>query len=344
MPIETSQHLLALRSKKNAQVAHNLARLWDIAKNSSSDEELLAQLHPWGESPCLRFDNGLAIFIALVAGLLLLPLLLQPTAIWAQLLALGAAALLFLSYLLYAPKRPINEAIEALEHSIIQKRYALNYHSLPSALGRPLSTSLLMSQLKQQFPIFSRGSVSNDIPFFASSVWQEADGKTHQVLIFQYHYVNELRLPSKDGQTQSKEIHQDLWGVFIFDLDHDLPTFAVSTEHKKLAYPYHLEWQSSDIQLRQRVYMGGENPLEMAKKITPSFTLKLGEFFAQRRGEVYINANQNMLCYLGRDDLMQIQQQRHKKIDDISALRGHLRTFRLPKLERLKQQLLVLLA
>ena len=343
MPIETSQHLLALRSQKNAQVAHNLARLWEIARHSHSAEHILKQLHPWGASGCLKFDNSLAIFIALLAVLLLLPLLAYPTLIWAQLLFLAALGLGFLSYLLYAPQTPIQEVIKALEHSMIQKRYALEYQSMPSALGRPLSSGLVLSQLKQRFAIFDRGSISNDIPFFACSTWQEANGQTHQVLIFQYHYVNQLSLPSKDKQTgHSQEIHRDLWGVFIFDLDHDFPTFAVSTEHKKLPYPYHLPWHSSDIQLRERVYIGGENPLDLAKKITPSLSLKLADFFARRRGELYIDQEQNILCYLGREDLMSMTKQ-GKKIDDISALRGHLRTLRLPQLERLQQQLLVLL-
>lgn len=343
MPIETSQHLLALRSKKNAQVAHNLARLWDIARHSHSAEHILEQLHPWGVSGCLKFDNSLAIFIAFLAAVFLLPLVAYPTVIWTQLLFLVALALGFLSYLLYAPKSPVQEVIQALEHSMIQKRYALDYHSMPAALGRPLSSALVLSQLKQQFPIFNRGSVSNEIPFFASSTWQEANGQTHQVLIFQYHYVNELRLPSKDNQAaQRQEIHRDLWGIFIFDLEHDFPTFAASTEHKKLPYPYHLTWHSSDIQLRERVHIGGENPLDLAKKITPTLSLKLADFFAHRRGELYIHKEQNILCYLGREDLMSMTKQQ-KKIDDISALRGHLRTLRLRKLERLQQQLLLLL-
>ena len=344
MPIETSQRILALRHKKNAQVADNLARLWHIGRHSHSAEHLLQQLHPWGKPTHLKFDNGLAIFMALLGGLLLLPLFLQPSALWTQLTALLAGILLLVSYLLYASKKPILEVIDYLEHSIIQKKYQLDYQRQPEAFGRPLSPTLLISQLKQQFPIFNRGSVSNDIPFFASSVWQEADGKTHQVLIFQYHFVNELQIHDKKGERVSmKEIHQDLWGVFVFDLNHDLPTFAASTEHKKMPYPYHLPWQSSDIQIRKRLYIGGENPLEMAKKIGPAFTLKLGDFFAERKGELYINHNQNMLCYLGPQNLMQIRRLNSKKIQDISALRGHLRTFKLPLLERLKKDLISLL-
>ena len=345
MPIETSQRILAIRSKKNAQVADNLARLWQIGRNSHSAEELLNQLHPWGAPNHLKFDNGLAILICLIAGFLLLPLLMHPSALVTQLLAFIAVLLFFLSYLLYASKRPIVEVIEYLEHSIIQKKYQLNYQRQPEALGRPLSPTLTIAQLKQQFPIFERGSVSNEIPFFASTVWQEDNGQTHQVLLFQYHYVNELHVRDQQGDRVSiKEIHQDLWGVFIFDLAHDFPTFAASTEHKKLPYPYHLPWQSSDIQIRQRLYIGGENPLDMAKKIGPALTLKLGEFFSKRQGELYINRHQNMLCYLGEDNLMQIQAKQQKKIQDISALRGHLRTFKLPLLERLKKDLLRLFA
>lgn len=344
MPIETSQRILALRNKKNAQVADNLARLWDIGRNSHSAEDLLNQLHPWGAPKNLKFDNRLAIFISFVAGLLFIPLILKPHTLLSPLLALIAAGLWFLSYLLYASKHPVDEVIHYLEQCIIQKKYQLNYQRQPQALGRPINPTLMMAQLKQHFPIFERGRVSNEIPFFASSMWQEQDSKNHHVLIFQYHFVNDIQVRDQQGDRVSiKEIHQDLWGVFIFDLEHDLPTFAASTEHKKLPYPYHLPWQSSDIQIRQRLYIAGENPLEMAKKIDPAMTLKLGEFFLHRRGELYINQNQNMLCYLGEDNLMQIQSQQNKKIQDISTLRGHLRTFKLPLLERLKKQLLVLL-
>ena len=344
MPIKTSQRILHLRTQKNAEVEDNLARLWHIGRNSHSAEDLLKQLHPWGAPNSLKFDNGLAIFLICITALLLLPTFLQPSAIWAQLSGFVALLCGFLSYLLYSPKRPITELITYLEQIIIEKKYQLSYQTQPEALGRPLNPTLMISTLKQQFPIFERGSLSNDIPFFASSTWQEENGKSHQVLIFQYHYVNELSIRDQHNEKiQLKELHQDLWGVFIFDLDHDLPTFAASTEHQKLPAPYHLAWQSSDIQIRERLYIGGSNSLEMAKKLTPRFMLKLGDFFATRQGELYINHNQNMLCYIGRDNLMQIESRQQKNIQDISVLRGHLRTFKLPLLERLKKQLIQLL-
>lgn len=344
MPIETSQRILALRSQKNAEVEHNLARLWQIGRNSHSAEDLLNQLHPWSAPKHLKFDNALAILTALVGAVFILPLLLDPYARLAQLSAFAAVCLLGLSYLLYASERPITEVIAYLEQRMIQTRYQLHYHKQPEALARPLNPTLFIAQLKQQFPIFNRGSIVNEIPFFASTIWQEQNGKKHQILLFQYHFVNQLQVRNQQGERLSvKEVHQDLWGVFIFDLDHDLPTFAASTQHKKMPYPYHLPWHSSDIQIRKRLYIGGENPLDMAKKIGPALTLKLGQFFSQRQGELYINENQNMLCYLGQDDLMKITSHNHKKIQDISALRGHLRTFKLPLLECLKNDLLTLL-
>lgn len=344
MPIETSQRILHLRSKQNAEVEDNLARLWQIGRNSHSAQDILDQLHPWGASRRLKFDNALAFVLGGMGTLLLLLLLFQPYALLSQSIAFVGGCLIFLSYLLYAPQRPIDEVIVYLQDSIIAKRYQLNYHKVPEALGRPLRPTLLISQLKQQFPIFNRGRVSNEIPFFASCVWQEDNGQSHQVLIFEYHFVNQFASPDPNTKhIRPKEIHQSLWGVFVFNLEHDFATFAASTEHKKLPYPYHLQWHSSDIQIRQRLYIGGENPLELAKKMTPALTLKLAEFFRQREGELYINPNQNMLCYLGKDPLMQIQRQHHKKIQDISALRGHLRTFKLPLLERLKNDLLCLL-
>lgn len=344
MPIETSQRILTLRSKTNAVVENNLARLWHIGRTSHSREELLQKLHPWGAGTSLQFANGLAIFLMCLAALLLIPIFVQPSAFWSQLIGLVGLSCGFISYLLYAPQRPIQQVIEYLEQRIIESQYQLEYGRIPAALGRPLNSTLILGALKQHFPMFHRGTLSNEIPFFAASVWTESNGKSHQVLIFQYHYANELDLfDQQHKHTTIKERHQDLWGVFIFNLEHDLPTFAVSTEHKKLPYPYHVAWQSSDIQIRERLYIGGQDPIEMAKKLSPAFMLKLGEFFHQRQGELYINAQQNMLCYLGHDDLMQVTAQKQKNIQDISALRGHLRTFKLPLLERLKKQLLTLL-
>ena len=45
-----------------------------------------------------------------------------------------------------------------------------------------------------------------------------------------------------------------------------------------------------------------------------------------------------MLCYLGPHDLFQVSS-KHHKINDISTLRGHLRTFKLIELEKLHTDL-----
>jgi len=41
MPIDTVQQVLHIRRKKNAQVFHNIARLWEAGQKSHSDQALL---------------------------------------------------------------------------------------------------------------------------------------------------------------------------------------------------------------------------------------------------------------------------------------------------------------
>ena len=344
MPIETVQHAVHIRRKQNALVFRNIARLWDIARHSQSEQQLLDQLHPWQANPRLKFDNGLAIFLLLSAVLLLLPWMLLSTSIWTQITALLSVVLLFWSYLIYEPKKPIRDVIEYLEQEMITKKYDLHYHRPPHFLTQPLNPRLFIAQLKQKFPLFDQGSLSNSIPFYASSVWKHAD-QQHQVLIFQYHFVNELQVRDQDGDRVTvKEVHHDLWGVFIFELPPNLGTFAATTHKRKtFVKPYQRAWQSSDIGLNQRVRLSGNDDMALAKTFGPAFSLKLADFFAQRQGDLLLNREHNMLCFLGPDDLMQVMSQQQKKIEDISSLRGHLRTFKLPHLEQLQQDLIRLL-
>ena len=78
--------------------------------------------------------------------------------------------------------------------------------------------------------------------------------------------------------------------------------------------------------------------MQTAKLLSPGFVLRLADFFAQRQGDLLFHPENRMLCYLGPRDLFQVSS-KHRHINDISTLRGHLRTFKLRQLEQLQHDL-----
>lgn len=343
MPIDDLQRSLHLRRQKNQKVFDNIDRLWRIIEKSPTHQELLNALHPWNDSINLKFDNSLVWFFGCISALFFLFFIATPQHWWGQLCLLIACICLLLMYCSHETSKPLETVIQALEQQVIEKKYQLRLHAFPQSFGRIAQPTLLLAQLKQLVPIFDQGSCSNTIPFYATTIWQDEQGQSHEVLLFQYHYVNELQVRDRDGDRVTvKELHYDLWGFFIFDFEHPYSTFAATTQRKSLPYPYYLSWQTSDLQTNQRIRILGSDQLELAKTLSPSFTLKLANFFANRKGELFVNAEKKVLCFIGPEDLMQISS-KAKQIEDISALRGHLRTFKLLHLERLEQDLLDLL-
>ena len=156
-------------------------------------------------------------------------------------------------------------------------------------------------------------------------------------MVFQYHYVNEVRVRDKNGNdVKVKEIHKDLWGVFIFDIA--IQGLAVTTGNKTFDQSYRFPWHTSDIQTNQKLNIFGSDEMQTAKLLTPAFVLKLADFFEQRQGDLMFHPTRSTLCFLGPLNLFKISTQA-KNIQDISTLRGHLRTFKLPYLERLQDDL-----
>lgn len=343
MPIETTQHALHLRAKKNAAVFRNIDRLWDIGKNSHSAPQILAKLYPWGSPNALKFSNALPLFFVFIGLLCLFLFLFNPTIIWMQMLFILAFSCFFISYLTYEPQKPITDVIQYLEQQIISKKYNLDAQHQPEYLGRRFHPLLFISQLKQQFPLFQQGTQNNTFPFYSSTVWQDEKGAKHHVLLFQYHLTHTQSRPNSKYRLAT-ETDQNLWGFFVFNIQHDWPTFAATTSQKTFTAPYHTAWKSSDIQLSQRVNISGSDQLELAKKLTPAFSLKLAQFFSQEKGDLLFNKENNMLCFLGPINFMEIKKsEQQKNIQDVSSLRRHLRTFQLPFLERLQRNLIHLL-
>ena len=66
MTINTVQHLLHLRTKKNKQVMQNIARLWDIGRQATSAQDILDALHPWGSDKNLNFYNTIPRLLMII--------------------------------------------------------------------------------------------------------------------------------------------------------------------------------------------------------------------------------------------------------------------------------------
>ncbi|MEG2883354.1 MAG: hypothetical protein RR884_02075 [Acinetobacter sp.] len=341
MPIDTVEQALHIRRKKNAQVFRNIARLWEVAQKSHSDQDLLDALHPWRDDHSLRFFNVLPYLLGIVSVCtLVFGYFLHPHVQY--IFSLFAAFLTgFLAYLLYEPEEPLTQVITYLEQRMTVLRYGLQFQQLPAYLPIQAQPLLVISKLKQFFPLFNRGTESNEITQYASTTWH--DGTTeHQVLLFQYHYVNELPIFQEENSNQkiAKEIHKDLWGAFIFQIP--ISGIAVSNKRSRFFEPYTSSWQSSDILINQELNIFGLDQHQLAKEISPSLTLKLNDFFQHFTGDLIYHHQEQILCYVGEQNLFQTASKR-SDIDDISALRGHLRTMTMPQYHKFQQLMLNLI-
>ena len=337
MPLDTVQHSIHIRRKKNERVFQNIARLWEIGRQAQTQQDILDRLHPWNAPIVLKFENILPLLLAALGLFFMLLIFIGPTNIWLQLCLVSGLFMMFWAYISYEDKKPIEDVIEYLEQQTIAKKYQLAFRQQPQHISVPLQPVLFIAHLKQLFPVFNQGTLSNDIPYYASTVWSDEEGKQHQVMVFQYHYVNEVRVRDKDGSdVKVKEVHKDLWGVFVFDVE--IQGLAITTARKNFYYPYSFPWHTSDIQTNQKLNIFGSNEMQTAKLLSSAFVLKLADFFAQRQGDLMFHPTSHTLCFLGSADLFKISSQA-KNIQDISVLRGHLRTFKLPYLESLQRDL-----
>ena len=84
-------------------------------------------------------------------------------------------------------------------------RYGLKFQQLPVYLPIQAQPILVLSKLKQHFPLFNRGNEANEITEFASVTWN--DGITdHQVLLFivkLLYYSYKIRKTRNNSSTES---------------------------------------------------------------------------------------------------------------------------------------------
>ena len=220
MPLDSVQHSIHIRRKKNERVFQNIARLQDLGRKAQSHQDILDGLHPWNAPIVLKFENVLPLLLAALGLFFILLIFIDPSNIWMQLALISGLLMIFWAYISYEDKQPIDDVIEFLEQQSINKKYQLALHQQPQHISVPLQPVLFIAHLKRLFPVFNQGTISNDLPYYASTVWEDKDSQQHQVMVFQYHYVNEMLVRDKNGDdVRVKEIHKDLWGVFVFDVN-----------------------------------------------------------------------------------------------------------------------------
>lgn len=338
MPIDTVKSFIHIRRKRNQLVFDNINRLNHLATTAKTPQDLLDGLHPWKSPIYLIFENKLPLLLSFCGALIALLFFIQPSHIGFQLCFPTGLLIIFFAYISHEPEEPVHQAISLLENTMMAKKYDLHPNQLPQYLDLNISPAQFMIRLKQMFPMFNLGTVANEILHYSSTIWSDEYQKQYPVVVFTYRYIYELTIKDKDGNTiRLKEVEKYLWGVFVFDIS--LTTgLAISSNHKEFNDPYIYPWQSSDIQTNQRINIFGCHPLEMAKVLTPSFNLKLVRFFEKQNGDLVIHPQNNILCFLSTTDLFKIKSS-VKDIQDISTLRGHLRTLKLPYLEKLKEDL-----
>lgn len=342
MPIESVQRNLHIRRKKNELVFENIARLWELHQQAKNNQEILDGLHPWQSSINLKFENTLQYWLALIGAILCLCVFIAPAQLIFQLTFFAGLACIFWAWLSLERNQPIQEVIQALEQKIISEKYQLDYFASPPHLRMPLKGTMLESKLKLLFPLFNLGTIANDFPLYASSHWTDEHGVSHPVIVFQYRYVTEITIRDKHGdKVRIQEVEQFKYGVFVFDIN-KFQGLAVSSQVREFSPPYSSPWKTSDILLNRKLYIAGTQQLAIAKQLTPAHVLRLEAFFQKQDGSLLFHPEQHCLCFLGNKNLFQPSVTK-RKITDISTLRGHLRTFKLPYLEQLKSDITTLL-
>ena len=341
MPIKTVETWLHLTTQKNQQVMRNVARLWNIGEKARDPQEILDALHPWGECKDLYFHNFIAhLFIVLGVFILIFGWMIDVYIPFA-LTFLVAMLCLFFAYLIYEPRSPIEEVMQFLEKRMLMLKYDLQFNRVPSFLPQSSNSLLVMSKLKQSFPLFSKGNAINEITQYIATTW-EFEHKKYPVLLFHYYYINELPMSqfNKD-QNKTQGIRKDQWGAFVFATPR--LGFAASNQRHAFFEPYTQKWSTSDILVNENLNIFGHDQNQLARHISPMMTLKLSDFFQDYSGEVVFHFEEDMLCYMGDQNLLQ-HRQNIEKIRDVSQLRGHLRTLRMAEYERFQQHMLNLIS
>lgn len=294
MPIQTVTTWLHVTTKKNKQVMRNVARLWEIGEKAQSTQDILDGLHPWGDCKALYFHNFIAYLLFILTVFILIFGWIIHAYFPFSLTVLGSMLCLFLAYLIYESRDPIDEVIHFLEQRMIMLRYDLQFNRVPSFLPQHSHAILVMSQLKQSFPLFSKGNASNEITQYIATTW-EFENKKYPILLFHYYYINELPISQfNKNRNKMQGIRKDQWGAFVFGTPR--LGFAASNQRHSFFEPYTQKWSTSDILVNQNLSIFGHDQQQLARQISPMMTLKLSDFFQQYSGDVIFHFQEDILC------------------------------------------------
>ena len=340
MPIDTVQNLIHIRTNKNKKVMHNVARLWDISRQAHTPQDILDALHPWGENNNLVLNNFLPkLCIGLGAMSLIMGWFIHHY--FPMVFTILIATFWFaIAYFSYESNEPVEQVIDELELKIKLLKYDLNFQKLPPHLSGTMNSMLVLGKLKQNFPLFNQGTESNDIVSFASTLWTDHEEQQHPILLFKYHYITEISVRDEQGNKYNvRKIEKDLWGCFLFETE--ALGFAASNRRSRLPHPYTTHWETADIDLNKKLNIYGYDQQQIARAITPSVTLRLSDLFENNQGDLIVHHDENILSFMTEHNIFNTVSRRDKgSIQNISDLRGYLRTLNMPNYEKFKQSML----
>ena len=125
------------------------------------------------------------------------------------------------------------------------------------------------------------------------------------------------------------------WGACIFEM----PAYHLAISNRPQDYvDFPVAWGSSDIAFNQQFYVYGQSQLELVKELSPQRTLILAEHLQQMRGTLVFDDELHAMCYLSSQNIF-MHQSEFAQIDDISDLRGHLRTLKAVFYEQMQHHL-----
>ncbi|WP_374294995.1 hypothetical protein [Acinetobacter sp.] len=337
MPVNKIYERWHFHQRMNQKVAHNIEKLIDLYSTAKSKQAILDGLHPWRVSTNLRYNNLLSYFLLLccAGSILFASIFLYDhggllITVWLLSIAVGCFA-----YLSVEHQSDVEGIINNLETLTFQYQYNVRFAHFPNFNTQAgMNPNYMLARVRQGFASLNQGNAGNEIVDFAATSWQ-VQGHDFPVLLFQYLALTEVEIPTSKGEPITKQIRKNFWGACVFDMPN--LAFCVSNERQKYER-YPISWTSSDAQFNRDFHLYGQQEFELAKNLTPSRILTLASQLDHMRGTLMFHDQMQAFCYISTQDIFQTRV-RSKSIDDISQLRGHLRTLKAPHYERMQKSL-----
>lgn len=340
MPIDEIQQQWNEQQRGNRKVKANLARLEEIVATHTTKQAILDALHPWGANSSLKFSNQLnyALFALAVFLLFVSVRYLTHGGLMVLCWSIACCAAVY-GWLNFAPKGKVENVIRTLRRAVFADQYQLKPFEMPVIANGMLNSTYAFLKVKQSFPNLRQGNKANEFPYYAATTWQ-INGYEHPVLVFHYIAIDEETVKDEKGNSYQKQIKTHHFGACIFHV----PPLALVISRKKVSYErYPVRWRTSDIQFNQQFYIYGQQEFEIAKNLPPRRVLKLANHLGMMQGQLIFHEELQACCYLSSQNLFKCSKPR-QPIDNISQLRGYLRTLQSPHYEALRDNLSAIIA